>query len=153
MKTQQQHKTKHLAFIQCYHVNTPCFDPGFPTILNFILNYYSGVDTEIRDPRGFTALIKAGLQGRDDCVSALLMHGKFVGHKRFKYFLNHPPGEKHNFSDLLSCNENIQFILKQWGDKIVRYAWVIYGDRVLLQGFIRLTSLFWIAEIMTPSSL
>ncbi|CAG6021431.1 unnamed protein product [Menidia menidia] len=48
---------------------------GFISILNFILNYYSGVDTEIRDPRGFTALIKAGLQGREDCVSALLMHG------------------------------------------------------------------------------
>ncbi|XP_049436047.1 photoreceptor ankyrin repeat protein [Epinephelus fuscoguttatus] len=48
---------------------------GFITILNFILNYYSGVDTEVRDPRGFTALIKAGLQGRAECVSALLMHG------------------------------------------------------------------------------
>ncbi|XP_074538178.1 photoreceptor ankyrin repeat protein [Halichoeres trimaculatus] len=48
---------------------------GFITILNYILNYYSGVDTEVRDPRGFTALIKAGLQGREECVSALLMHG------------------------------------------------------------------------------
>lgn len=48
---------------------------GFITILNYILNYYSGVDTEIRDPRGFTALIKAGLQGREECVSALVMHG------------------------------------------------------------------------------
>uniref|UniRef100_A0A8C7Z676 Ankyrin repeat domain 33Aa n=1 Tax=Oryzias sinensis TaxID=183150 RepID=A0A8C7Z676_9TELE len=52
-----------------------CFNQGFITILNYILNYYTGVDTEIRDPRGFTALIKAGLQGREDCVSALLMHG------------------------------------------------------------------------------
>lgn len=50
---------------------------GFTTIVNYILNYYSGVDTEVRDPRGFTALIKAGMQGREDCVSALLMHGKF----------------------------------------------------------------------------
>ncbi|XP_070696455.1 photoreceptor ankyrin repeat protein [Pempheris klunzingeri] len=48
---------------------------GFITILNYILNYYSGVDTEVRDPRGFTALLKAGLQGREECVSALLMHG------------------------------------------------------------------------------
>ncbi|XP_040009590.1 photoreceptor ankyrin repeat protein [Xiphias gladius] len=48
---------------------------GFITILNYILNYYTGVDTEVRDPRGFTALIKAGLQGREECVSALLMHG------------------------------------------------------------------------------
>uniref|UniRef100_A0A8C2X0C5 Ankyrin repeat domain 33 n=1 Tax=Cyclopterus lumpus TaxID=8103 RepID=A0A8C2X0C5_CYCLU len=48
---------------------------GFVTILNYILNFFSGVDTEVRDPRGFTALIKAGLQGREECVSALLMHG------------------------------------------------------------------------------
>uniref|UniRef100_A0A3P9DPT1 Ankyrin repeat domain 33 n=1 Tax=Maylandia zebra TaxID=106582 RepID=A0A3P9DPT1_9CICH len=47
---------------------------AFITILNYILNYYPCVDTEIRDPRGFTALIKAGLQGREECVSALLMH-------------------------------------------------------------------------------
>ncbi|XP_072306049.1 photoreceptor ankyrin repeat protein [Eucyclogobius newberryi] len=51
---------------------------GFITILNFILNYYSDVDTEVRDPRGFTALIKAGLQGREECVSALIMHGADV---------------------------------------------------------------------------
>lgn len=51
---------------------------GFITILNYILNYYSGVDTEVRDPRGFTALIKAGLQGREECVSALIMHGADV---------------------------------------------------------------------------
>ncbi|XP_073325551.1 photoreceptor ankyrin repeat protein [Pagrus major] len=48
---------------------------GFITILNYIINYFSGVDTEIRDPRGFTALLKAGLQGREECVSALIMHG------------------------------------------------------------------------------
>ncbi|XP_061684638.1 photoreceptor ankyrin repeat protein [Syngnathoides biaculeatus] len=57
-------------------ISGQCFlYPGFVTILNYILNYYSGVDTEVRDPRGFTALIKAGLQGREDCVSSLLMHG------------------------------------------------------------------------------
>ncbi|TKS77587.1 Ankyrin repeat domain-containing protein 33B [Collichthys lucidus] len=48
---------------------------GYITILNYIINYYSGVDTEVRDPRGFTALIKAGLQGKEECVSALIMHG------------------------------------------------------------------------------
>uniref|UniRef100_A0A3Q3QX81 Uncharacterized protein n=1 Tax=Monopterus albus TaxID=43700 RepID=A0A3Q3QX81_MONAL len=47
---------------------------AFIIILNYILNYYSGVDTEVRDPRGFTALIKAGMQGREECMSALLMH-------------------------------------------------------------------------------
>ncbi|XP_076027345.1 photoreceptor ankyrin repeat protein-like [Genypterus blacodes] len=51
---------------------------GFNYILSYILNYYPGVDTEVRDPRGFTALIKAGLQGREHCVSALLLHGADV---------------------------------------------------------------------------
>lgn len=53
-------------------------NPGFVSILNYIVNFYTGVDTEVRDPRGFTALIKAGLQGREECVSALLMHGEQV---------------------------------------------------------------------------
>ncbi|XP_077369110.1 photoreceptor ankyrin repeat protein isoform X2 [Festucalex cinctus] len=89
---------------------------GFTTILNYMLNYYSGVDTEVRDPRGFTALIKAGLQGREDCVSALLMHGadmnamdhvqsrglkdwvlktgRFETMKRIRYLQAHPVAEQ-----------------------------------------------------------
>nr|XP_046253507.1 photoreceptor ankyrin repeat protein [Scatophagus argus] len=54
---------------------------GFNTILNYIINYYSDVDTEVKDPRGFTALIKAGLQGREECVSALIMHGADINAK------------------------------------------------------------------------
>lgn len=74
--TSSKHTWSSIIFI-----STHCFIPGFITILNYILNYFSGVDTEVRDPRGFTALIKAGLQGREDCVSALLMHGEFVAHR------------------------------------------------------------------------
>ncbi|KAJ8017045.1 hypothetical protein DPEC_G00013680 [Dallia pectoralis] len=48
---------------------------GFISILNFILNYYPKVDLEKRDMRGFTALIKAAMQGREDCVSSLIMAG------------------------------------------------------------------------------
>ncbi|XP_064155099.1 photoreceptor ankyrin repeat protein [Anguilla rostrata] len=48
---------------------------GYVTILNYLLNYYGGVDTEVRDSRGFTALIKAAMQGRNDCVSSLVMAG------------------------------------------------------------------------------
>ncbi|XP_048873907.1 photoreceptor ankyrin repeat protein isoform X2 [Brienomyrus brachyistius] len=51
---------------------------GFITIVNYILNYFSGVDLEVRDTRGFTALIKAAMQGRDDCVTALVMAGANV---------------------------------------------------------------------------
>ncbi|XP_076874659.1 photoreceptor ankyrin repeat protein isoform X2 [Brachyhypopomus gauderio] len=48
---------------------------GFVIILNYILNYFSGVNIEVRDNRGFTALIKAAIQGNDDCVASLLMAG------------------------------------------------------------------------------
>lgn len=61
--------------VQLYTVDF--LSAGFINILNYIVNFYADVDTEVRDPRGFTALIKAGLQGREECVSALLMHGKF----------------------------------------------------------------------------
>lgn len=64
---------RNIAVDHCWFLS-----PGFITILNYIVNFYAGVDTEVRDPRGFTALIKAGLQGREECVSALLMHGNFL---------------------------------------------------------------------------
>ncbi|KAK7132422.1 hypothetical protein R3I93_018839 [Phoxinus phoxinus] len=48
---------------------------GFVSILTYILNYFSGVDMDLRDHRGFTALLKAVMQGSDDCVASLLMAG------------------------------------------------------------------------------
>ncbi|KAL0978370.1 hypothetical protein UPYG_G00169590 [Umbra pygmaea] len=48
---------------------------GHTMTVTYILNYYSGADTEIRDCRGFTALIKAAMQGKDDVVSSLIMAG------------------------------------------------------------------------------
>lgn len=41
----------------------------------YLLNYYAGIETEIRDCRGFTALIKAAMTGRNDVVAALVMAG------------------------------------------------------------------------------
>jgi len=43
----------------------------------YLLNYYPGVDTEIRDCRGFTALIKAAMKGRNDIVAILIMAGSY----------------------------------------------------------------------------
>ncbi|XP_065142744.1 photoreceptor ankyrin repeat protein [Paramisgurnus dabryanus] len=48
---------------------------GFVSILTYILNYFSGVDMELRDNRGFTALLKAAMQGNNDCVASLVMAG------------------------------------------------------------------------------
>ncbi|XP_045899233.1 photoreceptor ankyrin repeat protein [Micropterus dolomieu] len=112
---------------------------GFVTILNYILNYYSGVDTEVRDPRGFTALIKAGLQGREECVSALLMHGadmnamdlvqgrglkdwilrtgRFETFKRLRHLQAHPVAEQFCESYVPEWPELKQLVAKATGSK------------------------------------
>ncbi|XP_035272069.1 ankyrin repeat domain-containing protein 33B isoform X1 [Anguilla anguilla] len=48
---------------------------GHITISNYLLNYYSGLDIERRNCHGFTALMKAAMQGRTDCVRALMLAG------------------------------------------------------------------------------
>lgn len=52
-----------------------CVFTGHIMTVTYLLNYYPGIDTEIRDCRGFTALIKAAMTGRTDVVAALVMAG------------------------------------------------------------------------------
>lgn len=49
---------------------------GHVTITNYLLNYYPGLDLERRNIFGFTALMKAAMQGRTECVRALMLAGK-----------------------------------------------------------------------------
>ncbi|KAL4635148.1 ankyrin repeat domain-containing protein 33B [Arapaima gigas] len=48
---------------------------GHITITNYLLNYYPGLDLELRNCHGFTALMKAAMQGRAECVRALMLAG------------------------------------------------------------------------------
>ncbi|XP_067906203.1 ankyrin repeat domain-containing protein 33B [Heterodontus francisci] len=48
---------------------------GHVTITNYLMNYFPGIDIERRNIHGFTALMKAGMQGRTDCVRALMLAG------------------------------------------------------------------------------
>ncbi|XP_078541872.1 ankyrin repeat domain-containing protein 33B [Lissotriton helveticus] len=48
---------------------------GHITTTNYLLNYYPGLDLEKRNVHGFTALMKACIQGRADCVRALVLAG------------------------------------------------------------------------------
>ncbi|XP_076014067.1 ankyrin repeat domain-containing protein 33B [Genypterus blacodes] len=48
---------------------------GHITITNYLLNYYAGLDTERRNCHSFTALMKAAMQGRIECVRSLMMAG------------------------------------------------------------------------------
>ncbi|KAG9476063.1 hypothetical protein GDO78_002894 [Eleutherodactylus coqui] len=48
---------------------------GHITITNYLLNYYPDLDLEKRNVHGFTALMKASIQGRTECVRALMLAG------------------------------------------------------------------------------
>jgi ankyrin repeat protein len=48
---------------------------GHATITNYLLNYFPGLDLERRNVFGFTALMKAAMQGRTECVRALMLAG------------------------------------------------------------------------------
>lgn len=49
---------------------------GHVLISNYLLNYFPGLDIERRNCHGFTALMKASMQGRADCVRSLMLAGK-----------------------------------------------------------------------------
>ncbi|NXA66538.1 AN33B protein, partial [Mohoua ochrocephala] len=51
---------------------------GHITITNYLLNYFPGLDIEKRNAFGFTALMKSAMQGRTECVKALVMAGANV---------------------------------------------------------------------------
>lgn len=48
---------------------------GHTTITNYLLNYFPGLDLERRNVFGFTALMKAAMQGRTECIRALMLAG------------------------------------------------------------------------------
>lgn len=48
---------------------------GHATITNYLLNYFPGLDLERRNIFGFTALMKAAMQGRTECIRALMLAG------------------------------------------------------------------------------
>nr|XP_023651475.1 ankyrin repeat domain-containing protein 33B-like [Paramormyrops kingsleyae]XP_023651476.1 ankyrin repeat domain-containing protein 33B-like [Paramormyrops kingsleyae]XP_023651477.1 ankyrin repeat domain-containing protein 33B-like [Paramormyrops kingsleyae]XP_023651478.1 ankyrin repeat domain-containing protein 33B-like [Paramormyrops kingsleyae]XP_023651479.1 ankyrin repeat domain-containing protein 33B-like [Paramormyrops kingsleyae] len=48
---------------------------GHTMISHYLLNYFPGLDMERRNCHGFSALMKAAMQGRADCVRALMLAG------------------------------------------------------------------------------
>uniref|UniRef100_UPI00358E17EA ankyrin repeat domain-containing protein 33B-like n=1 Tax=Myxine glutinosa TaxID=7769 RepID=UPI00358E17EA len=48
---------------------------GYITITNYLINYYPGLDLEQRNKMGFSALMLAAIQGRSECVIAILLAG------------------------------------------------------------------------------
>ncbi|XP_027537190.1 ankyrin repeat domain-containing protein 33B [Neopelma chrysocephalum] len=79
-----------IALAQCPHLDVNWQDnegntalitaaqAGHITITNYLLNYFPGLDIEKRNAFGFTALMKSAMQGRTECVKALMMAGANV---------------------------------------------------------------------------
>ncbi|XP_074842062.1 ankyrin repeat domain-containing protein 33B [Carettochelys insculpta] len=79
-----------IALAQCPHVDVNWQDnegntalitaaqAGHITITNYLLNYFPGLDIEKRNIFGFTALMKSAMQGRTECVRALMLAGADV---------------------------------------------------------------------------
>ncbi|KAM6990632.1 ankyrin repeat domain-containing protein 33B [Tautogolabrus adspersus] len=76
-----------IALSQCPHLDVNWQDnegntalitaaqAGHIFISNYLLNYFPGLDIERRNCHGFTALMKAAMQGRAECVRALMLNG------------------------------------------------------------------------------
>nr|XP_006006614.1 PREDICTED: ankyrin repeat domain-containing protein 33B [Latimeria chalumnae] len=76
-----------VALAQCPHIDVNWQDKegntalitaaqaGHITITNYLLNYYPDLNIERRNVHGFTALMKAAMQGKNDCVRALMLAG------------------------------------------------------------------------------
>uniref|UniRef100_A0A2K5DF63 Ankyrin repeat domain 33B n=1 Tax=Aotus nancymaae TaxID=37293 RepID=A0A2K5DF63_AOTNA len=79
-----------VALAECPHVDVNWQDSegntalitaaqaGHVIITNYLLNYFPGLDLERRNAFGFTALMKAAMQGRTDCIRALMLAGADV---------------------------------------------------------------------------
>ncbi|KAM6349863.1 AN33B protein, partial [Podargus strigoides] len=79
-----------IALSQCPHLDVNWQDnegntalitaaqAGHITITNYLLNYFPGLDIEKRNVFGFTALMKSAMQGRTECVKALMLAGANV---------------------------------------------------------------------------
>ncbi|XP_028909441.1 ankyrin repeat domain-containing protein 33B [Ornithorhynchus anatinus] len=76
-----------IALAQCPHIDVNWQDnegntalitaaqAGHITITNYLLNYFPGLDLEKRNAFGYTALMKAAMQGRTECIRALMLAG------------------------------------------------------------------------------
>ncbi|XP_032872948.1 ankyrin repeat domain-containing protein 33B [Amblyraja radiata] len=84
---------------------------GHITITNYLLNYYPGIDIERRNVHGFTALMKAGMQGRTGCVRALMLAG----------------------ADMNATDPGKGFTPQQWAQFTGRYETIFLMHKLLAQ--------------------
>ena len=84
---------------------------GYWYIANYLLDYFPGMDMERRNCHGFTALMKAAMQGRAECVRVLMLSGR--AHTMI-YYLSQwkaTPFIAQLYSQILPCTEQLYISL------------------------------------------
>ncbi|XP_055965024.1 ankyrin repeat domain-containing protein 33B [Sorex fumeus] len=121
-----------VALAECPHVDVNWQDSegntalitaaqaGHATVTSYLLNYFPGLDLERRNVLGFSALMKAAMHGRTECVRALMLAGADV-HARDPRRGMSPP-EWAAYTGRLEAVRLIQRLLErpcpeQFGDK------------------------------------
>uniref|UniRef100_A0A8C2DP85 Ankyrin repeat domain 33ba n=1 Tax=Cyprinus carpio TaxID=7962 RepID=A0A8C2DP85_CYPCA len=111
------------ALSQCPHLDvnwqdnegntalTTAAQAGHITITNYLLNYFPGLDIEKRNCHGFTALMKAAIQGRVECVRALMLAG----------------------ADIYARDNGRKFTAREWAIFTSRYDTVFAMTRLMQQ--------------------
>uniref|UniRef100_A0A671RV06 Ankyrin repeat domain-containing protein 33B-like n=1 Tax=Sinocyclocheilus anshuiensis TaxID=1608454 RepID=A0A671RV06_9TELE len=111
------------ALFQCPHLDvnwqdnegntalTTAAQAGHITITNYLLNYFPGLDIEKRNCHGFTALMKAAIQGRVECVRALMLAG----------------------ADIEARDNGRKFTAREWAIFTSRYDTVLAMTRLMQQ--------------------
>uniref|UniRef100_A0A8C2Q3A9 Ankyrin repeat domain 33ba n=1 Tax=Cyprinus carpio TaxID=7962 RepID=A0A8C2Q3A9_CYPCA len=112
-----------VALSQCPHLDvnwqdnegntalTTAAQAGHITITNYLLNYFPGLDIEKRNCHGFTALMKAAIQGRVECVRALMLAG----------------------ADIDARDNGRKFTAREWAIFTSRYDTVLAMTRLMQQ--------------------
>ncbi|ELW70148.1 Ankyrin repeat domain-containing protein 33B [Tupaia chinensis] len=121
-----------VALAECPHVDVNWQDnegntalitasqAGHATITNYLLNYFPGLDLEKRNVFGLTALMKAAMQGRTECIRALMLAGADIHARDSRRGLS--PQEWAAFTGRLEAVRIMQRLLErpcpeQFGDK------------------------------------
>jgi len=93
----------HYAFrvVLCTRLLSSCVDPGHDDAVNFLLRHFRHVHIDQCNKLGFTALMKAAIQGRTRCAKLLL----FAGNSLSLLFTRSPHGGFTLFTavELYSC--------------------------------------------------
>lgn len=111
-------------------------------ITHYLLNYFPGIDIERRNCHGFTAMMKAAMQGRAECVRYLMMTGTVSSAEKliqipnlvhaYIMILFYVPSSGHSFSytrPFVSLCAGGDIEARDFGRKLTPQEWALFTGR------------------------